>query len=334
LTDGEISSPPVSSASYVDFSTVISYKEKLFDRAFDRFRARNPGREYEDFCSRNAPWLQDYCRFVAIQSHFGRKVWADWPPEVRDRGPEALKELDRELSLLLEKEKFLQYTFFRQWSSLKNYCNQRGIRIIGDLPIYVNYDSADVWVYPEIFKLDADKKPFVVSGVPPDYFSETGQLWGNPIYRWDVLRRTGFDWWVRRMEQNGRLCDVLRIDHFIGLSAYWEIPAQEKTAIFAAMFDHLIPGRWNETRQPSADELRKTLVVGFDVEEASAKIRAGGPLDDEEDMALPCWAGVLPLRLTACAPIAEPGLAPGLPLPTAVRHWGGLVATVAVEPAG
>jgi 4-alpha-glucanotransferase len=231
LTEEEISSPPLLSESHVDFSSMTAYKEKLFDRAFDRFRARNPGREYEDFCSRNAPWLQDYCRFVAIHSHFGGKVWADWPPEVRDRGPEALKELDRELSLLLEKEKFLQYTFFRQWSSLKNYCNQRGIRIIGDLPIYVNYDSADVWVYPEIFKLDADKKPFVVSGVPPDYFSETGQLWGNPIYRWDVLRRTGFDWWVRRMEQNGRLCDVLRIDHFIGLSAYWEIPAQEKTAV-------------------------------------------------------------------------------------------------------
>jgi len=231
LTDREISSPPVLSESHVEFSSVPAYKEKLFDRAFDRFRARNPGRDYEDFCSRNALWLKDYCRFVAIHSHFGGKVWADWPPEVRDRGPEALKELDQELSRLLEREKFLQYTFFRQWSALKNYCNQRGVRIIGDMPIYVNYDSADVWLHPEIFKLDAGKKPFVVSGVPPDYFSKTGQLWGNPIYRWDDLRRTEFDWWVRRMEQNGRLCDLLRIDHFIGLSAYWEIPAQEKTAI-------------------------------------------------------------------------------------------------------
>ncbi|KPK88398.1 MAG: 4-alpha-glucanotransferase, partial [Deltaproteobacteria bacterium SM23_61] len=149
----------------------------------------------------------------------------------RDLGPEALKALDRELAPLREREQFLQYTFFQQWSALKNYCNQQGIRMIGDLPIYVNYDSADVWLHPEIFKLDADKKPYVVSGVPPDYFSETGQLWGNPIYRWEALRQTGFDWWIRRMEQNGRLCDLLRIDHFIGLESYWEIPAEEKTAV-------------------------------------------------------------------------------------------------------
>jgi 4-alpha-glucanotransferase len=231
LTDREISSPQGAADSYVDFPAVIANKEKLFDRAFDRFRKRKPDRDYQDFCSSNAVWLEGYCRFVAIHSHFGGKIWGDWPPEVRDRGPEALGALDRTLAPLQEREKFLQYTFFRQWSALKNYCNQRGIRIIGDLPIYVNYDSADVWLHPEIFKLDAGKKPFMVSGVPPDYFSETGQLWGNPIYRWDELRRTGFDWWIRRMEQNGRLCDLLRIDHFIGLSAYWEIPAEEKTAI-------------------------------------------------------------------------------------------------------
>jgi 4-alpha-glucanotransferase len=251
LTDGEISSPPVSSASYVDFPAVISYKEKLFDRAFDRFRKRNPDRDYQDFCSRNALWLEDYCRFVAIHSHFGGKAWGDWPPEVRDRGPEALKALDRELAPLLEREKFLQHTFFQQWSALKNYCNQRGVQIIGDLPIYVNYDSADLWMHPEIFKLDADKKPYVVSGVPPDYFSKTGQLWGNPIYRWDELRRTGFDWWIRRMEQNGHLCDLLRIDHFIGLAAYWEIPAQENTAI---------NGKWVPAQ---GEEFLKTLYKKF-----------------------------------------------------------------------
>jgi len=231
LTDEDISSPPASSDSYVDFASVTPYKETLFNRAFDRFRQRNPGQDYQDFCSRNTLWLEDYCRFVAIHSHLGGKAWGDWPPEVRDRGPEALKALDRQLAPLREREKFLQYTFFQQWSALKNYCNQRDVRIIGDLPIYVNYDSVDVWVHPEIFKLDADKKPYVVSGVPPDYFSKTGQLWGNPIYRWDELQRTRFDWWIRRMEQNGRLCDLLRIDHFIGLAAYWEIPALEKTAV-------------------------------------------------------------------------------------------------------
>ena len=239
LTEAEAGAPPPSKDPYVDFPSVMLLKETLFDRAFARFRARKADKDYDEFCSRNVSWLDDYCLFTALHSHFGGRPWAEWPPEVRDRGPEALKALDRELLLPRERERFLQYSFFRQWAALKSYCNRSGVRIIGDLPIYVNYDSADVWVHPEIFKLDPEKRPTVVSGVPPDYFSKTGQLWGNPIYRWDELRRTGFDWWVRRMEQNGRLCDLLRIDHFIGLSAYWEIPAGEKTAM---------NGKWVEAR--------------------------------------------------------------------------------------
>jgi 4-alpha-glucanotransferase len=251
LTEAEISPLPVLNIPYVDFANVIPYKERLFDLAFDRFRARQPGNEYEDFCSSHAFWLEDYCRFVAIHARFGGKPWGDWPSEIRDRKPEALKMLSRELSLPIEREKFLQYLFFRQWGALKKYCNQRSIHIIGDIPIYVHYDSADVWMHPGIFKLDQAKKPYVVSGVPPDYFSKTGQLWGNPIYRWDVLRQTGYAWWIQRMQQNKLLCDLLRVDHFLGLVAYWEVPAQEKTAI---------NGKWVEGR---GEDFLKTLFKRF-----------------------------------------------------------------------
>ncbi len=251
LNGGEIHPFPPSPNNLVDFPSVIPYKEKLFDLAFERFRSRRPRKDYEEFCSRQAYWLEDYSRFVAFHAHFGGKVWSDWPAEVRDRGPETLKVLDQELNFQKEREKFLQYTFYRQWAALKNYCNQRSLQIFGDLPIYVQYDSADLWTHPELFKLDGAKKPYVVAGVPPDYFSKTGQYWGNPIYRWDVLRQTGYDWWIQRMEHNGRLYDLLRIDHFIGLVAYWEIPAREKTAI---------NGKWVEAQ---GEDFLKTLFKKF-----------------------------------------------------------------------
>ena len=251
LNAGEIYPFPPSSGNLVDFPSVISYKEKLFDLAFERFRSRRPRKDYADFCSRQAYWLEDYSRFVAFHAHFGEKVWSDWPAEIRDRSPEALKVLDQELNFQKEREKFLQYTFYRQWASLKNYCNQRSLQIFGDLPIYVQYDSADLWTHPELFKLDGAKKPYAIAGVPPDYFSKTGQYWGNPIYRWEVLRQTGYDWWIQRMGHNGRLYDLLRIDHFIGLVAYWEIPAQEKTAL---------NGKWVEAQ---GEDFLKTLFKKF-----------------------------------------------------------------------
>jgi 4-alpha-glucanotransferase len=231
LTDCEVVPPGNSSGCQVDFPSVIDFKEKLFDLAFERFRKQKTTQDYDDFCSRHAPWLDDYCLFVALHSHFGEKVWSDWPAEVRDRKPEALKSLIQELSFQTHRERFLQYSFFRQWSALKSYCNQRNIQIFGDIPIYVQYDSSDLWVQPDLFKLDGAKRPFVVAGVPPDYFSKTGQYWGNPIYRWDVLRRRDYAWWMERLEHNGKLYDLLRVDHFLGLVAYWEISALEKTAI-------------------------------------------------------------------------------------------------------
>jgi len=168
---------------------------------------------------------------VALKSHFGGKAWSEWPQDIRDRQPQALQSAKKELYETVEKERFLQYLFFKQWGSLKDYCKEKNIQVIGDIPIYVNHDSVDVWAHPELFKLDDEKRPYVVAGVPPDYFSETGQLWGNPIYQWDVLKEKEYDWWVQRIAQTLKVYDLLRIDHFRGLVAYWEVPATEKTAI-------------------------------------------------------------------------------------------------------
>lgn len=217
----------------VDYDSAIAYKRKLFHPAYERFKERGNSCEYERFCSDNAHWLDDFALFIALKSRFHGKAWSEWSDEIRDREADTLKSLeeDGELHDRIEMEKFIQYIFIQQWNSLKSYCNQRCIHIIGDIPIYVDYDSVDLWTNPEIFKLDDEKKPYVVSGVPPDYFSETGQLWGNPVYRWDVLKERGYDWWVQRLKHNLKLFDYVRIDHFRGFVAYWEVPAGEKTAI-------------------------------------------------------------------------------------------------------
>jgi 4-alpha-glucanotransferase len=230
----------------VDYEAVIAHKRGFFRQAYERFKERGRNHEYERFCSENSYWLEDFALFIALKSHFDGKAWNEWPGEIRDREPEVLESLKEELCDRIGMEKFLQYIFIQQWNSLKGYCNQRCIQIIGDIPIYVDYDSADLWTNPEIFKLDDEKKPYVVSGVPPDYFSETGQLWGNPVYRWDVLRERGYDWWVQRLEHNLKLFDYVRIDHFRGLVAYWEVPAGEETAI---------DGEWVEV--PVVDFLSK-----------------------------------------------------------------------------
>ncbi|MFB0505681.1 MAG: 4-alpha-glucanotransferase [Thermodesulfobacteriota bacterium] len=231
LNKADIKSPPDFPAERVDYRAVGAYKAELLKKAHERFRGKRPPYEYERFRAENSPWLEDFALFMALKSHFGGKVWSEWPQDIRDRQPEALQSANKGLHEKAEMERFLQYIFFNQWSNLKNYCNAKGIQIIGDLPIYVEHDSADAWTHPELFKLDDEKRPYAVAGVPPDYFSETGQLWGNPVYRWDVLKEQGFAWWVQRIERNLRLCDIVRIDHFRGLVAYWEVPATENTAI-------------------------------------------------------------------------------------------------------
>jgi len=234
LKRDEIDSPPDFPEEKVDYPSVIGFKNELHQKAFERFQ---PGFEFEQFCRLNSSWLDDYALFAAIKEKNRGSAWSGWDGPIRDRHPDVLESLRGQLKARIEKEKFLQYICDRQWRALKEYCNQRLIHIIGDIPIYVDFDSVDVWAAPEMYKLDNEKKPYAVAGVPPDYFSATGQLWGNPLYDWDELRKQGFEWWNRRVERNVHLYDMIRIDHFRGLVGYWEVPATERTAI---------KGQWRE----------------------------------------------------------------------------------------
>ena len=238
LTASDIEELPSLSGNSVDYEAVTENKNRLFRKAFDRYMG-NIGQDYEfeRFCEENEHWLDDYALFMSLKSHFNGAVWSDWPDEIRDRCDGSIRDWSEKLKERVLFEMFLQYLFFKEWNSLKNYCNDRNIKVIGDLPIYVCYDSCDVWTNPCIFKLNGDRRPELVSGVPPDYFSETGQLWGTPVYKWDALKKDGYTWWIRRIEHNLKLFNTLRLDHFRGFIAYWEVPAHEKTAI---------NGRWVE----------------------------------------------------------------------------------------
>jgi 4-alpha-glucanotransferase len=222
---------PEFSLERVNFHLVAQFKKKIFDLAYERFKEKTDQKNFEKFCEENVFWLEDHALFAALKSRFGGKAWNKWPMDARERRPDTLKTLKVDLHKEMEKAKFLQYLFFKQWIKLKEHCSRKGIFIFGDIPIYVVHDSVDVWTHPELFKLDANKRPLVVAGVPPDYFSRTGQLWGNPIYRWDVLKETGYEWWIKRAEHNLKMFDLVRIDHFRGFVGYWEVLAAEKTAI-------------------------------------------------------------------------------------------------------
>ena len=221
----------------VDYEKVVSWKLNFFREAYGTFKRMGENRGYKDFCEEHAVWLDDFALFGALKAHFQGKMWTDWPEALRDRRPEALQAARDMLGEASDSVCFLQYIFFRQWQALKKYCNERGIHLIGDIPIYVVHDSVDVWAHPDQFNLDREKRPLTVAGVPPDYFSDTGQLWGNPVYRWAVLQEKGYDWWFQRMSHNLSLFDLVRVDHFRGFIGYWEVPATEKDAI---------RGRWVE----------------------------------------------------------------------------------------
>lgn len=231
LEENDLEPLPVFENERVDYTKVSEYKERLFSRAHQLFIKRKKNPRYEAFCKEHAFWLEDFALFAVLKNHHKGKEWAQWPAEIRERNPTALETCTTQLRNKIEKEKFLQYLFFTQWRSLKQYSAEKQVQIIGDIPIYVNYDSVDVWTHPEIFKLSKDKKPLFVAGVPPDYFSQTGQLWGNPVYEWKALKKTGYSWWLSRLKHTLNLCDVLRIDHFRGFVAYWQVPATETTAV-------------------------------------------------------------------------------------------------------
>jgi len=232
LAQSDLADAPSRGRGQVDFAAAAAFKQRLFDAAFDRFQQKaGPPPAFERFCARQDFWLDDYALFAALKGRHGGRSWVEWPLEIRRRTRDGLLAVRQELAAAVAREKFLQYVFFRQWMQLKDYCRQKEIKIFGDIPIYVHYDSADVWCRPELFKLDENLKPYVVSGVPPDYFSRTGQLWGHPLYNWDALHSDGYRWWIRRLQHNLTLCDIVRIDHFRGLVAYWEVPAADETAV-------------------------------------------------------------------------------------------------------
>ena len=214
------------------YSYVIPYKKDVLTAAFragrDKLETHAP---FLDFCERAAHWLDDWALFATLSERFGGLPWYDWPDALRDRDPAALAEAGEELTEQLLREKFVQYLITDQWMRLRAGCHARGVTLVGDLPFYVADNSADVWAHRSLFRLDGRGLPTHVAGVPPDYFSDTGQRWGNPVFDWNAHRREGFSWWLRRLRHNVDIFDILRLDHFRGFAGYWEIPASEPTAV-------------------------------------------------------------------------------------------------------
>lgn len=252
LLDPQSLSNIIPPSNHIDYVAVSNLKREVVRGAYTKFRLsfKDYASDYEKFISDNSYWLEDYSLYKALREGSG-KPWLLWPAPLRDREPAAMSGKRNSLGDIIALENFAQFIFFRQWNSLKEYCKKGGLKIIGDLPFYESYDGADVWAHPELFKLDEKRRPRFVSGVPPDYFSKTGQLWGHPVYDWEELKRTSFEFWARRIAHSLRLFDILRLDHFRGLLAYWEVPASERTAM---------SGRWVET--PS-DAFFKNLISNF-----------------------------------------------------------------------
>jgi 4-alpha-glucanotransferase len=227
---------PAFPAGEVAWDRVRDWKTRLLRTAWQHFEAHGALRdELQQFTRDNREWLEDWALYAALKERNNDAAWWQWDGALVQRNAKALAAARRELAADIAYHQFVQWAFARQWASVRDAAHARGIRIMGDVPIYVAGDSADVWQHPELFQLDANGEPTVVAGVPPDYFSASGQRWGNPLYRWDVLRERGYDWWITRIGTNLRYADLIRLDHFRGFAAYWEIPAHEPTAIH---------GRW------------------------------------------------------------------------------------------
>ncbi len=215
--------------SKVDYELIFHQRFPVLKLAYYNSKYKDE-KAYREFCRENQFWLEDYCLYMALKFHFDNKEWGLWEEDIRFRKREAVERYTRELKEEVDFWKFCQYQFFKQWKQLREYANGKDVKIIGDIPLYVSMDSADVWTHAELFELDEEKKPISVAGVPPDYFSEDGQLWGNPLYRWDVMELDGYDWWMKRMECSAKLYDAIRIDHFIGVVRYYAIPFGATTA--------------------------------------------------------------------------------------------------------
>ena len=241
----------------VDFESVAAFKGELLKRSFEGFE-RSPHQglveRFDAFCSNNRSWLDDFSLFMAVKEAHGFTAWITWENDIRDRDAGAMQRWTRLLQREIRRYKYEQFLFSDQWAGLKKYCAERKIRLVGDIPIFMAIDSDSVWSHPEMFWLDESGRPTVVAGVPPDYFSKTGQLWNNPLYRWDFAARDGYTWWVDRFRATFCVVDIVRIDHFRGFEKYWEIPAGNKTAI---------EGRWVDG--PGQDFFEKMVAELGDV---------------------------------------------------------------------
>lgn len=253
--------PPPHPQGRVDYGLLYRWKWDLLRRAFRGFQERGDPqekREFLRFWEEEKEWLWDYAHFMALKDRFGGRPWNEWPRGLRLRDPKALAlEADQDVHF----HAWTQWVFLHQWQRLRERAHTLGIRVIGDIPIFVAYDSADVWAHPELFELDEEGKPRVVAGVPPDYFSPTGQRWGNPLYRWPIHEAEGFRWWIGRVRQTLRFCDLLRIDHFRGFAAYWEIPAEEPTAVRGRW----VPAPGEKLFRRMAEELGELPILAEDL---------------------------------------------------------------------
>jgi 4-alpha-glucanotransferase len=248
LAPANLQDTPAFPLERVDFGSVIPYKTALLEQAFANFQSHATAEQraaLDRFCTEQASWLEDVALFMALKKAHALRPWHEWERGLRTRQPEALASWREELAAEIANIRFTQWLFFEQWLAVKRYANERGIRIIGDIPIFVALDSVDVWANTRIFHFDDSLRPTVVSGVPPDYFSATGQLWGHPLYRWGALAQDGYAWWIARFRMAFTQADVARIDHFRGFYNYWEVPAGEPTAV---------KGRW--LYGPGADLFR------------------------------------------------------------------------------
>jgi 4-alpha-glucanotransferase len=234
LESADLDDVPSFPKDRIDYDSVIKFKMPLLKKSFELFQKKAvPGEreQFELFCQQRVSWLETYSLFMALKEAHGLAAWNTWEEDIRRCQPKSLELWNKKLTHEIYCHKYQQYQFFKQWAELKTYCNEHGIKFIGDMPIFIALDSVEVWLHPEMFYLDGSGKPTVVAGVPPDYFSKKGQLWGNPLYRWDIMAQDGYAWWIERFRAMRVLVDIIRLDHFRGFEKYWEIPATDTTAI-------------------------------------------------------------------------------------------------------
>ncbi len=273
LLPDDLADMPSWDPSQVDFGKLYIWKPGLLDKAYERFILMPHGdihTEFETFCSDNANWLDDFALFMAIKDANGGVSWNEWPDGERDRHSDLLEKATREYSVVIWRQRFRQFLFFRQWNTLRSYVHSKGLQIVGDIPIFVAMDSSDAWSNPHLFFLDEFGKPSVVAGVPPDYFSPTGQLWGNPLYDWPKHKQTGYKWWIDRIRSTLQIVDIVRIDHFRGFSGYWEIPGKAATAEHGRW----VPGPGADLFNAIRDELGDLPIIAEDLGEITPDVVA------------------------------------------------------------